>query len=185
MKWAKRTWVECIGSNALRACLLAMRMKWEEEMREAARLLPVQKCDWCPEMEGIPAPHYRMILQCRLNCQKHIMDKFSNGCYSPSQLPHWSKSISLELRQYGLHYQHLWYRARLPALTHGKDGAGPARDVTLAMPAIERAGIRKINHYYRYDDDDSQNDAWQQLVKSSKELEDAFAVALSDLKVLD
>ncbi|KZS99474.1 uncharacterized protein LAESUDRAFT_611418, partial [Laetiporus sulphureus 93-53] len=75
MKWAKRTWVECIGSNALRACLLAMRMKWEDEMREAARLLPVQKCDWCPEMEGIPASRYRMILECRLKCQKHIMDK--------------------------------------------------------------------------------------------------------------
>ena len=181
MNWARRTWVECIGSNALRACLLAMRMKWEDEMREAARLLPVQKCDWCPEMEGIPAPHYRMILECRLKCQKYIMDKFGNGDYNASELPDWSKSISLDLRQYGLLYQHLWCRARLPGSNCGEDGAGPARDVTLAVPAIERAGIRKINQFHRYDEDDGQNGALQQLVKSSEELEHAFAVVLSDV----
>ncbi|KZT04154.1 uncharacterized protein LAESUDRAFT_728364 [Laetiporus sulphureus 93-53] len=67
LAWAKRSWVEQMKSDALRACLLAMQMGWEDETEEAVRLLPTKDHQWFPEMESIPASYYFMALERRRN----------------------------------------------------------------------------------------------------------------------
>ncbi|KZT04142.1 uncharacterized protein LAESUDRAFT_682915 [Laetiporus sulphureus 93-53] len=72
LAWAKRSWVEQMKYDALRACLLAMQMGWEDETEEAIRLLPAKDHQWFPEMESIPASYYFMALERRRNRSKSL-----------------------------------------------------------------------------------------------------------------